>query len=101
MNAKTELIEHIKQREVKYVHVVYEENYDQKTTIEGTLESVLERLDFDYDNGYGGQELFGIIWYEDGTWSDRREYDGSEWWEHHKCPDLPNDKVDRPERAAK
>jgi hypothetical protein len=46
-------------------------------------------LDFDYDRGYGGQELFGIIWYEDGTWSDRSEYDGSEWWTHHECPAIP------------
>ena len=42
-------------------------------------------------SGYGGQELFGTIWYEDGTWSDRGEYDGSEWWNYNKCPDIPDD----------
>jgi hypothetical protein len=49
----------------------------------------LSKLDFIYDSGYGGQELFGTIWYTDGTWSDRREYDGSEWYEYHICPEIP------------
>lgn len=40
----------------------------------------------DYDNGYGGQELFGTIVFKDGTWLERGEYDGSEWWEHRKHP---------------
>lgn len=39
-----------------------------------------------YDNGYGGQELFGTIVFKDGTWLERGEYDGSEWWEHRKLP---------------
>jgi hypothetical protein len=49
----------------------------------------LNKLDFHYDNGYGGQELFGTIWYTDGTWSERGEYDGSEWWTYHICPKIP------------
>lgn len=52
------------------------------------LEDFLSMLDFDYDNGYGGQEVSGFIWYEDGTWSERGEYDGSEWWEYKECPDI-------------
>lgn len=57
----------------------------------------LNSLDFEYDAGYGTQELYGTIWYEDGTWSTRWEYDGSEGWEYNKCPDIPNDliRVDR------
>ena len=31
----------------------------------------LSKLNFMYDSGYGGQELFGTIWYVDGTWSER------------------------------
>jgi len=46
-------------------------------------------LDVEYDNGFGSQELFGTIWYADGTWSSREEYDGSEYWGYHKCPELP------------
>lgn len=51
----------------------------------------LDRIHVNYDNGYGGQNLFGTIWYTDGTWSDRREYDGSEWWEHQTCPAYPDE----------
>lgn len=49
----------------------------------------LDSLDFQYDSGYGGQEIYGTIWYTDGTWSDRGEYDGSEWWQHQVKPEIP------------
>jgi hypothetical protein len=51
--------------------------------------SFLDSLDFDYDDGYGAQYLTGTIWYADGTWSTRHEYDGSEWWEYLQCPAIP------------
>lgn len=54
-------------------------------------EYFIKNINFDYDSGYGSQELFGKIWYEDGTWSSRFEYDGSEWWEHCKCPEIPEE----------
>ena len=87
INARQELIDHIGDREVKYVSVTLENVVTQH--VEGTLVEVLPQLDFIYDNGYGGQELYGTIWYKDGTWSDRREHDGSEWWAYRKCPELP------------
>ena len=89
MNAKQELLDHIEDREVKYVRVARNDYPEDDILIQGKLKEVLPLLDFDYDNGYGGQELHGIIWYTDGTWSDRGEYDGSEWWEHHVCPECP------------
>jgi len=46
------------------------------------------QLDFQYNSGYGSQYLDGTIWYEDGTWSSRSEYDGSEWWVHNSCPSI-------------
>jgi len=52
-------------------------------------ESFLNALDFEYDNGYGQQELEGTIWFVDG-WAERAEYDGAEWWAHRKCPQLPH-----------
>lgn len=55
------------------------------------LEDFLNELDFEYDNGFGGQELFGILWLTDGTWVVRGEYDGSEWWEHITKPVIPNE----------
>ena len=46
-------------------------------------------LDFTYNNGFGGKQLDGQIWFKDGTWADRGEYDGSGWWQYHKCPQVP------------
>lgn len=46
--------------------------------------------DFDYDNGYGGNEIasslkvVGTDW-----WLERGEYDGSEWWEFKTLPTKP------------
>lgn len=39
-----------------------------------------------YDNGYGSQYIFGFVVFTDGTWIERNEYDGSEWWESKRCP---------------
>ena len=88
MNAKEELIKHVAGKEVAFVSIVFNKNImNDIIVIKGELEEVLPLLDFDYDNGYGWQELFGYIWYTDGTWSERGEYDGSEWWEDKKIPD--------------
>lgn len=96
-NAKAEFIEHIKQRKVECFEIVYEKSYDEKkkfyynSTIHtfSDLECILDQLNFEYDNGYGHQYIYGTIWYKDGTWSIRYEYDGSESWYHHECPPLP------------
>ena len=52
-------------------------------------EAFLTKLEFEYDEGFGRRELFGTIWYEDGNWSDRGDYDGSEWWDYKSCPEIP------------
>ena len=55
-------------------------------------EEFLQKLNFEYDAGYGGQELHGMIWLkEENTWMERGEYDGSEWWEYRKCPKVPDE----------
>jgi hypothetical protein len=54
------------------------------------LKEFLTFLDSEYDSGYGGQELFGVIYCEDGVWMNRGEYDGSEWWNINKYPNLRN-----------
>jgi hypothetical protein len=51
-------------------------------------EIFLKFLDRDYDCGYGGQQLFGVIYCEDGVWIDRGEYDGSEWWCINQYPNM-------------
>ena len=58
----------------------------------GEYEEFLHKLDFEYDNGYGGQVLHGTVWLtEENTWLSRGEYDGSEWWEYNECPQVPNE----------
>jgi hypothetical protein len=96
MNAKKEILNHIeriqnrKNNSVKFVSIVFEKSWGNEILIKGTLEEVLPKLDFDYNDGYGSQELDGTIWFSDGTWSEREEYDGSEYWEYKLgCPDLP------------
>jgi len=95
MNAKRELVEHIQDREVKHVHIIVGSEWaESRRVIDGTLDDVLPQLDFEYDSVYGWQEVYGNIWYTDGTWSDRAEYDGSEWWEHKQCPEIPGKQED-------
>lgn len=43
---------------------------------------------WDYDAGYGSQLFYGWITFKDGTWIERHEYDGSEWWEIFDKPSL-------------
>lgn len=52
-------------------------------------EEFLDSIDFNYDSGWGSQNLYGFIWFEDGTWMERYEYDGSESWDYKKCPEIP------------
>ena len=94
MNAKSEFINHIGSRKVLCAKI--QGDYGDPSVFNLTTgwtdedwNQFLTDIDFEYDKGYGGQELFGTIWYVDGTWSDRGEYDGSEWWDYHYCPQIP------------
>lgn len=48
-----------------------------------------EGLRFDYDDGFGSQHLFGVVWFKDGSWLERYEYDGAESWVLKSTPDIP------------
>ena len=97
MNARQEFIKHIGVRKVLCAQIKHGDDYDDDSKVfnltTGSTEEdrtqFLNDIDFEYDSGYGGQRLFGTIWYEDGTWSERGEYDGSEWWEHRERPQIP------------
>ena len=91
-NAKAEFLEEIKANRLVCAKIGLEEDYDKKKwfTLKDNysgkdFDKFLEDLDFEYDDGYGGQELYGVILFSD-SFSDRGEYDGSEWWENHKMP---------------
>ena len=97
MNAKKEFIGHTFNKSVKCAMITFG-GYDD--SVRYTLpcawnkeeyDTFLKSIDREYDDGYGGQELFGTIWYTDGTWSSRWEYDGSEGWEYNHVPTIPED----------
>lgn len=104
MNAKEEFLSEIKSNNSKvrcaiidYSPYTYKGESGTRLLTTGwddnDFEEFLNSIDFEYDNGYGTQELFGIIWYEDGTWSDRDEYDGSENWRYNKSPEIPKELI--------
>lgn len=45
-----------------------------------------------YDSGFGGHviDLSLYIVFKDGSWMERSEYDGSEWWEYKSKLEKPN-----------
>jgi len=55
------------------------------------LEYFLDKLDFNYDAGYGIQNLYGIVWLSDNKWLERYEYDGSERWVCKSRPTIPEE----------
>ena len=98
-NAKEEFLEMIKGKsKIKCASIQYKKSYDelcQKTLkinyTEEDYQLFLKPFYFNYDAGYGIQELDGTIWLEDGTWFTRDEYDGSEWWLFHILSDIPEE----------
>lgn len=102
-NAKQEWLKHTEGEKVVAAWVATDKHYSRETfnfefrknlqLFKGYSEEeyaeFLELLDFEYGRGYDGQEVFGMIWYEDGSWSERGEYGGSEWWELRMKPEVP------------
>ena len=94
INAKQELLDIITSRnltilkiEITYTHI----NWDNNTTITKNI-TTLDDLNFDYDAGYGSQELFGVVYCKNSNnrpvWLTREEYDGSEWWDINTIPEF-------------
>jgi len=106
MNAREEFIKHIGGRKVLCAKIQKGDDYDDHPSVFNLTtgwdsedwSKFLSDIDFEYDCGYGGHNLFGTIWYSDGTWSDRGEYDGSEWWDYHICPNIPAE-LDRKDKV--
>ena len=103
MNAKEEFLRVTDRAILKCAIITQENNYpwddeDKERDIilpvnytEEQYNEFLSKIDFNYNSGYGGQELFGTIWNNNGSWLDRGEYDGSEWWELHSYPEIPKE----------
>jgi hypothetical protein len=94
VNAKSEFLATIMGKAIKCVYIT--KYRDERESIlkvghtEEDYQAFLDTLDFEYDAGYGLQEVFGTIWFVDGTWMTRWEYDGSEGWEYHTVPQIPD-----------
>lgn len=91
VNAKEEFIEDTKELKVICASLKFDEGEDINLKVgynENDYNIFLSKLDKRYDSGYGGQELYGIVWCENGIWLSRGEYDGSEWWEENQYPEI-------------
>ena len=91
MNAKEELLRYAA-NQIKCAYICCNGN-ESNLRVGHTpeeLDEFLNSLDYEYDNGFGNQELFGTVWLtEEGSWLDRVEYDGSEGWTYQRCPRIP------------
>ena len=100
-NASKEMLELLHGREIRCAKVTTDRGWgekdDSRTVIlkdghdEADYLKFLNALNFEYYSGFGGQELFGTVWFEDNSWAERGEYDGSEWWEVRCLPDIPKE----------
>ena len=100
-NAKKEMLNLLKGKEIKCATVISGDVYSFKNKCRTIVlkvdytnddyERFLKELDFNYDSGHGGRNLFGTVWFKNNTWAERDEYDGLEWWEEHSLPDIPKE----------
>jgi hypothetical protein len=100
-NARAEFIDEVEGKSVLCADVSYESFHkeQQKYVVKNywllcaydlaEYDAFLRSLDFLYNAGFGGQELYGVIWYTDGTWSERYVYDGEEEWVQRRVPVVP------------
>ena len=66
--------------DVKYINLKPKHTYSESGEFYNSLR------DINYDSGYGTQYVYGFIVFTDGTWLERKEYDGSEWWGSKRMP---------------
>ena len=98
-NAREEMLRLLKGKDIKCAEVTTGGGWDEecRTIVlkvghdEEDYAKFLNDLNFEYYAGFGGQELYGTVWFKDNTWAERGEYDGSEWWEVNSLPDIPKE----------
>jgi hypothetical protein len=121
MNAKDEFIQHINNKEILCCEIIGTVNlhpvnlYLTTGWLKEEWVKFINDINVVYDDsGHGSQNLYGTIWYKDGTYliinimlnnGQPDEYDGRKWWEMHSCPTIPSrlnriDKV-REEKLSK
>lgn len=76
---------HVSLSDIDALHIFVNHEEIKYYSHEDRIEKLIEILNVkEYDNGYGSQELFGLIIMKDNSWFERAEYDGAEWWEHKR-----------------
>ena len=96
INAKQELLKIVNDNNITIlkIDINYYGDVDNKCKTDTKHITSLDELDFDYDAGYGVQDLYGIVYCkasnDDPVWLTRGEYDGSEWWTINTIPEFYN-----------
>jgi len=103
MNAKNELLESINTPKLasRVKAATIDFNFGEKIInlplnySDEEWHAFLSYMDFNYEFWHNGLKLKGFVWFEDGTWLERRvhEYEGSEWWHHSICPEIPKNLI--------
>lgn len=79
-NFKKETYEAIEKSGHKRDDVMFVGSYDGEYRID--IDKFDKISDFNYDKGFGAAEIATdlIVCFKDGSYLEREEYDGSEWW---------------------
>ena len=89
----TNLLEETKRRMAEYSKTVDDIIYIGTPALNRacTWEQFEKIADCDYYSGFGIAVIHEdlTIIFKDGTWFERAEYDGSEWWEYKRAPNIP------------
>ena len=85
INFKEETLEILKENGKTFDDVLFIQGDDFCVT--NTKEEILKLMDFEYDNGFGGNYIVSDLKIVGKDfWLERHEYDGSEWWEFKQIP---------------
>lgn len=86
LNLLTETIAQIEESDHGVGDVAWVGSDDGRLAL--SWEEARPMLDVTYDAGFGGQEIASdlVVVFADGTWLERGEYNGSEWWEYRRVP---------------
>ena len=87
-NLLEETLKILKQNNLTEIDVIWIGNRKKKTS----WENFKFLSDLTYDSGFGWHEVCLNLMIVGKDWRlERHEYDGSEWWEFKKMPDMPLD----------
>ena len=74
--------------DIAYCNITLVTNNEPQEILKGRIFDI-HKLDFMYDNGYGGQLVYGFIVFNNRSWLERQEYYGSLWTYNKQCPSEP------------